>query len=168
MVVVELGEIFVLIKCLIDCYNFLFADMPQDLAGLDELTLAGILSGSGFCEVVLVCDGDPKPGVPSGELCAGVRAVYSGKRRTADSVLIEMLRKHSAPRSLTVVSSDNEILKAAFARKARGVTSQGFIREVHRLQGGGKKKEGGGGKPRGGLSEGQVDGWLKAFGIDEE
>ena len=65
-----------------------------------------------------------------------------------------------------MVSSDHEILKAAQARRAKGVTSQGFIREVHRLQGGGKKKRGGGGKPSGGLSEGQVDGWLKAFGID--
>ena len=89
-----------MIRCLIDCYNFLFADMPQDLAGLDELGLAVILAGSGFCEVVLVCDGDPKPGVPSGELCGGVRAVYSGKGRTADSVIIEMLKKHSAPRGV--------------------------------------------------------------------
>ena len=144
--------------------------MPQDLAGLDELGLAGILSGSGFCEVVLVCDGDPKPGVPNGELCSGVRAVYSGKGRTADSVIIEMLKKHSAPRSLTVVSSDHEILKAALARRAKAVTSQAFIRDVHRLQGGGSttKKASGTGKPSGGLSEGQVDGWLKAFGIDDE
>ncbi len=141
--------------------------MPQDLAGLDELSLATILSGSPFCQAILVCDGNPKPGVPSGQLAPGVQAIYSGKTRTADSLLIQILKAHSAPKQLTVVSSDRQIFNAAAARKAKAITSQAFIRDVHRLSLPTSSKPQSTGKPRGQLTPNQVQDWLKAFGIDD-
>ena len=179
---------------LIDCYNVLHAEKPSSLAGLGEASLCGLLARSPWAKggVTVVCDGRPKPHSPSpsevgavtlifsGEVSGGVSGGMSGggAGRSADDVLIELIDKDSAPRRLTVVSSDRAIQRAAGRRKARCWSSEAFLKRlaaaierVGRFGGAGRSGSGpgtsGGGKPEVGQMPGdQVDRWLDLFGID--
>ena len=101
---------------LIDCYNVLHAQKPVSLAGLEEASLCALLAASPWARsgVTVVCDGRPKPHSPTpGELASspggGVELIFSGPGRSADDVIIGLIEKDSAPRRLTVVSSDRTI-----------------------------------------------------------
>ena len=54
--------------------------------------------------VVVVFDGSPPPGVS-----CGPDARFSGQGRTADSVILELLRHESDPRGWTVVTNDRSL-----------------------------------------------------------
>jgi len=153
---------------LIDCYNVLYATMPPCLAGLEEAGLCHALTRSVWADdrIVVVCDGGVKPHGPARSPVAGVRLIYSGKDRSADDVMITMIGKDSAPRRLTVVSSDRQIQKAARRRRCRVVSSDQFISMLatgHAPSLGQGSAEGDLTKP---LSEGEVNRWLKQFGVD--
>ena len=50
----------------------------------------------------------------------------------ADDMLESLIRKHSSPKSLTVVSSDNRIRKCAMARRAISIGSDEFLNRLER------------------------------------
>ena len=54
--------------------------------------------------VVLVFDGSPPPGVSY-----GLDVLFSGPGRTADAVILELLRRESDPRGWTVVTQDRSL-----------------------------------------------------------
>lgn len=56
--------------------------------------------------------------------------IYSGAGREADDVIEELVRAHSAPRQLIVISSDNRLRRAARARQAGSITSAEFVAEL--------------------------------------
>ena len=158
-------------RLLIDCYNLLHADMPPVLAGLDERRLCDLLEGSpwdrGVGSVTVVADGGVKPGGPPPGGGA-VRLRYSGGDRTADDVLIELVEAASAPRRVTVVTSDREIRKVAKRRKARVVGSDDFVRKLAARA---RKplRERDGGKPSvPNVLPGQAEGWMRAMGFGPE
>lgn len=152
----------------IDCYNVLHADKPASLAGLGEASLCGLLAGSPWARggVTVVCDGSPKPHSPDPRDVEPVALIFSGPGRSADDVIIQMIDKDSAPRRLTVVSSDREIRKAARRRRARDISSEAFLEKLALAV-----KQGGGGtatsgKPSAGpMTDDHVDRWLDFFGI---
>ena len=160
---------------LIDCYNLLHTAMPPALAGLDEDRLCRLLArgparSRGRDHAVVVCDGVPKPGVPSESPVAGIELVYSGAGRTADDVIIERIDADSAPRRLVVVSTDHRIRRAA-RRRARAVTSDQFVGRLVELLG--ARGAASGPPPRGSdkpavdrLSESDVQAWLEAFDVE--
>ncbi len=153
---------------LIDCYNVLHAEKPATLAGLGEASLCGLLAASPWARsgVTVVCDGRPKPHSPDPEAVGAVVLIFSGAGRSADDVIIELIEKDSAPRRLTVVSSDRAIRKAARRRRARDWSSEEFLSRLAkaaRPSGGAASS----GKPASGpLPDEQVDRWLDWFGID--
>jgi hypothetical protein len=51
----------------------------------------------------------------------------------ADALLEELIARHSAPRKLTVVSSDRRLQRAARRRKARVMDSQAWYEELLRM-----------------------------------
>lgn len=156
---------------LIDCYNVLHAEKPSALAGLSEASLCALLARSRWAAggVTVVCDGSPKPHSlkPGDPALGAVELIFSGADRSADDVIIALIDSDSAPRRLTVVSSDRAVRRAARRRKARDWTSEGFL---NRLATSGRT--GGGGSPApskpGGTAMGddQVERWLDWFGID--
>ncbi len=58
----------------------------------------------------------------------------------ADARIEQLIAAHSAPKSLTVVSTDHRVRRAARRRKARSVTADEFLDELERFRGG-KRRE---------------------------
>jgi predicted RNA-binding protein with PIN domain len=158
---------------LLDTYNVLHVTgvLPPDLAGIDVAGLLDLLSGSRYRgeQIVMVCDGNPRRGGPRFEPSARHRVVFSGKKESADNVIMRMIAHSSAPRRLTVVSSDNEILRAAKRRRCPTMSSENLLEilaEDHaspRM----RKSAAGAGKPRAPLSAASVEEWIGIFGLDE-
>ncbi|MEM1109105.1 MAG: NYN domain-containing protein [Planctomycetota bacterium] len=155
---------------IVDCYNVLRATMPPMLAGLSEAGLCQALARTTWAAdpITVVADGRPKPLGVTESPVAAVDLIYAGSHRSADDLIIELIRQHSAPRRLTVVSSDREIRKAARARRARDLPSDAFIDKLcHQL-----RKHAQGPPPSGRPAVGPlppelVQRWKHAFGFDE-
>ena len=152
-----------------DCYNVLRATMPPVLAGLDEAGLCRALSrlardGAVKGPMTVVCDGVVKPLGLTRSPVDEVELIYSGKKKSADDVIIEMIEADTAPRRLLVVSSDREIMKAARRRKATAVSAAEFIRMLAAP----RAKGGASGKRTGVLDEAEVERWLHEFGVNDE
>jgi hypothetical protein len=93
---------------------------------------------------------------------AGVEIYYSGTR-TADEVLAELVDADSAPRQLMVVSSDRQVQKYARRRRCKVIDALDFARLLKAPAAPRRLSE-----PRDkmqGLRKGQVDKWLKEFGL---
>lgn len=118
---------------LVDTYNVLHVTgvLPPDLAGLDVEGLARLLAESRWRRerIVLVCDGLPGRGRSSSPMAlAGAEVVFAGLRSDADTVIESMLARDSAPRRLTVISSDRRVQAAAKRRRAGALPSEAFLR----------------------------------------
>lgn len=98
----------------------------------------------------------------------GVEVLFAGFGTDTDTVIEDKIKANTAPRRLTVVSSDRRLRKAARARRANAVKSEAFWSE---LQGElARKRVAGRQEPMGkehGLSEGETEQWLEFFGLDE-
>jgi predicted RNA-binding protein with PIN domain len=154
---------------LIDCYNLLHADMPPELAGLDTAGLCQLLGRSGWKKdgVTVVCDGRVGPLGLTESPVDGVELIYSGPNRSADDVIIDLIDAYSAPRRLTVVSSDRQIRKAARRRRASTWSSEEFVKKLAAVLRQRPAAEPRPGKPAtGALDEYEVDWWLRRFGFD--
>jgi len=92
---------------------------------------------------------------------------FSGFRKDADSVIEEKVQASTAPRRLTVVSSDRRLRKAAAARDAKAVKSELFwesvLRELRRKGPIVKEPE----EKLEGLTEGETERWMDVFGLDD-
>lgn len=60
----------------------------------------------------------------------GLSVLFAAQGRDADSLIERMLRQHSVPRRVIVVSSDHRLHKAAKRRRARCVDSEDFWAEL--------------------------------------
>ena len=67
----------------------------------------------------------------------GLHLIFALGDENADARIEQLIAAHSAPKALTVVSSDHRIRRAANRRKARAVTADAFLDELERL---GRKK----------------------------
>lgn len=151
---------------ILDGNNVLHAPMPPVIAGLTEGELVATLGRTPWAEqgVLVVFDGKPGPERAMTPPTRGVEVLYSGVGRTADEVIIERVREHSAPRQLVVVSSDHEIRKAARRRRASVWASDEF---VHRLAEALRPPPAVADKPLDPtLSDDEVSRWVSEFGLD--
>jgi hypothetical protein len=159
---------------LIDAYNALHVTgvLPPDLAGPDVRGLADLVARSRWraAGAVLVCDG-PGPGGPKRLTPiegAAIEIRYAGAGRDADSLIELLLERHTAPRRVTVVSSDNRLKAAAKRRKARWMPSEAFL---SRLASDARRPDRRGPDPRRAaeqavpLDPGSVANWIRAFGL---
>lgn len=99
--------------------------LPPDLAGIEVEDLGGLVESSRFRqeEIVFVCDGKPRRHRTSGR----IKLLFSGAGISADDVIVRLVRRSTAPRRLTVVSSDREIATAVRRRRARVISSESFL-----------------------------------------
>ncbi len=81
-------------------------------------------------EVTVVFDGPPRRGDSARHAAPSPVTVIYSVDRTADEVLVEHLRADSAPRRLTVVSSDREIRREARKRRCRVMRAEPFARSL--------------------------------------
>jgi hypothetical protein len=111
----------------------------------------------------------PPPGVAAQIEQTGVRVTYAAGH-TADEVILKWIAQDTAPKLLTVVSSDKEIRRGAERRRCKAVTSQEFAQKLLHIDTARRKP-----KPakspelrakQRGLSEQETRRWLKEFGLD--
>ena len=154
---------------LIDAYNVLHANKPPPLAGLELVGLCRLLGREPWRRqhARVVCDGAPGPLGLTDSPQEAVTLLYAGHSRSADDLIIDLIDADTAPRRLTVVSSDHEIRRAARRRRARAWTSEHFLHHLAASLAGQAYR--GPDKPMPEqLDPNQTDKWLRAFGLDDE
>ncbi len=155
---------------LIDGTNLLWAirEVPDDREITTEVQLCGVLdryfalTGE---DGEVIFDG---AGPADTSIFGGVthfEIFFSGFNKDADSVIEEKILANSAPRRLTVVSSDRRLRVAAAARKAAALKADlfwnGVLKELARKRPKSREPQ----EKRDGLTEGETDKWLDVFGL---
>ena len=98
---------------------------------------------------------------------SGIQVAFAFDFDEADDMLESLIRKHSSPKTLTVVSSDNRIRKCAMARRAISISSDDFLTRLERPMTSSQvvaDEEDARAELR--LSESEVQEWLREFGED--
>jgi predicted RNA-binding protein with PIN domain len=156
---------------IIDGYNLLwsihkFAAHSQEISEAHLCRFIGrylrVIGGEGQ----IVFDGIGPPDKTPFSTTAGVEVIFTGSRTDADSFIEAKISSDTAPKRLTIVSSDRRIRNAAKLRKAVSVKSEQFWRDVVNALS--KKAEVQ--EPvekRRGLDQAQTGQWLKFFGFDQ-
>ncbi|KPK80530.1 MAG: hypothetical protein AMJ81_11950 [Phycisphaerae bacterium SM23_33] len=93
---------------------------------------------------------------------------YSG-RRNADEIIAEHIAANTAPRRLTVVSTDREIRRAARRRRCKTQSSEEYAAALIRaMDRPGKPRPAEPPEKRHGLTAEQTEAWLKELQLDSE
>lgn len=157
---------------LIDGYNLLHAagivGAGRGPRGLERSRLALLnflaesLDPADQRQVTVVFDaaGGP-PGLPAESGYRGLAVRFAKGYADADELLEELIRAESAPRQLTVVSSDHRVQRAARRRGATAVDSDRWYEETLRRRG--RRRAEPAAKPQPPLSDLEVAWWLKQF-----
>ena len=98
---------------------------------------------------------------------SNLEVLFAGRASDADTVIEDQIRANTAPRRLTVVSSDRRLRAAGRARRAKVVKSDVFWNDLQKQL---SRKTKGHREPNGkrwGLSESETDEWLKFFGLEQ-
>jgi predicted RNA-binding protein with PIN domain len=130
-------------KTLIDGYNLMYAagivGQKRGPRGLEHSraallnVLAESLPSDEAQRTVVVFDAQrPPPGLPHTTWHRGLIVYFASNHEDADALMEELIARHSAPRQLTVVSSDHRLQRAARRRRARAVDSDVWYEELLR------------------------------------
>jgi len=170
---------------LIDGYNLLNSTgIPSRGKGPGNLerarqallnTLVESLPEDEVARTIVVFDASESPwGVARETNHRGIRVMFAAKEDDADSVIERLISADSAPKRLTVVSSDHRLQKAAHRRRAAAVDSDVWFTQLLRdraarlnLQRPDAHPTVDVPKPDGPLSPGEVEHWLRQFGLDQ-
>ena len=74
----------------------------------------------------------PRPTSISSPSFKGLTLIFALGDENADARIEQLIAQHSAPKSLTVVSTDRRIRRAAARRKARAMTAEEFLDLIER------------------------------------
>jgi hypothetical protein len=96
----------------------------------------------------------------------GITVHYADKDSDADSLIEQLIAADSAPKRLTIVSSDHRLQRAAKRRKATPIDSDRWFAQVLRDRQAKQNPDSTQDvpKPEGPFSPGEVDFWLREFG----
>jgi len=86
----------------------------------------------------------------------------------ADTLMEEYISIHHAPRNLTVVTSDHRIQRAAKRKRATAIDADRWARHIQHQFQATDGKQATKAKPNPSLSDHEVIGWMKGFGIDSQ
>lgn len=161
---------------LIDGYNLLHAAGmarqeygPGDLQRCRERLLrylAGKLTPAEIARTTVIFDArDPPPDRPNEVRMRGIQVLFANPGGDADVVIQEWLEKHSAPKRVTLVSSDRVLQRAARRARADFVDSEEFFERLERRRRpGGPHRDDSDAKPVDGLSAAEAAEWMRFFG----
>ena len=108
------------------------------------------------------------PGAPRAMNHRGIEVRFSTGYKDADAMIDELIRADSAPRRLTVVSSDHQVQRSARRRKARAVDSDVWYAEIVRKRLDRRTRQVlKPARPGVPLLAEEVDRWLRRFGGEE-
>jgi predicted RNA-binding protein with PIN domain len=158
-------------KLLIDGYNLLHASGIFGPSGEGDLHgsrmalleyLASRLTAPERTETTVVFDAkDAPPGLPRQFSFREITVRFAADHPQADDLIELLIDRSTQPRQLTVVSSDRRLLRAARRRRATGVGSRQWLRQLESGIGQGDKLAV---KPQAGAATQEVREWLEAFG----
>jgi len=161
---------------IIDGYNLLHATgivgrgigpgtLRRARGALLNFVMASVaLEGRKNTTVVFDAKGAP-PGLPRKMDHGGITVLFAAEHENADALIEALIRADSAPRRLTVVSSDHRIQRAAKRRRATAIDSDKWyarmieMRRAHTQHGSPADV-----KPHTPLSKAEVERWLREFG----
>ena len=156
---------------LIDGYNLLWSIQKASAQSdpISDVQLCHILSRylkriSEKGEIVF--DGKGPPDKGGFDNISRLEIIFVGMATDADTVIEHKIQLNTAPKRLTVVSSDRRLRDAARARKAVSVKSDAFwgdvqkqLRRKRTLDEPAAKREG--------INQSETEQWLKLFDLDQ-
>lgn len=107
------------------------------------------------------------PGLPRQSEYHGMTVRFAERGSDADQEIEQLIAADSAPRRLTVVSSDHRLHRAARRRRAKAIDSDRWYAEILRRRIDRARTRSPTRKPAEPPTEGEVRFWLKQFGLDE-
>lgn len=107
------------------------------------------------------------PGLPHESEYEGITVRFAARGSDADEEIERFIADHTAPRRLTVVSSDHRLHRAARRRRAKAIDSEKWYAEVVRRRIDRARQKSPAGKPSEPPTAGEVGYWLRQFGIEE-
>jgi len=128
---------------IIDGYNFIFhfgwmqpAGHPRALETSRQRLiseLAARIPPAERAEILIVFDAKRTPllDTDSEQIVQGFPIVFASNFDEADAMIEELIRTHSVPKSLVVVSNDNRLKTAASRRKATGIGVEAWLDVCH-------------------------------------
>ena len=114
----------------------------------------------------IIFDGTGPPDKDVFDRMGGVEVLFAGRGTDADTVIEDKIKANTAPKRLTIVSSDRRLRKAARTRKAAAVKSEDFWNNVQKHLSR-KRHAREPAEKRRGLSESETDLWLEFFGLGQ-
>jgi len=163
-------------RILIDGYNLLHVSgilgRGRGPGGLERARqallnfLASSLEEDDIRRTVVVFDAnDPTVGGPKRMEHRGIKVRFAADHTDADELIIQLIDKESAPRRLTVVSSDHRIRRAARRRRAISAESRAWFEDLLRRRADDAKRDDLQEPPKPGtpISAEQVQYWLREF-----
>ncbi len=97
---------------------------------------------------------------------SNLEVLFAGRDSDADTVIEDKIRANTAPKRLTIVSSDRRLRKAAQVRKATSVKSDAFWAGLEK-QLSRKRPAREPAEKRRGLTESETKQWLEFFGLEQ-
>ncbi|MCA9257543.1 MAG: NYN domain-containing protein [Planctomycetales bacterium] len=129
--------------------------------------LANTLPASELSRTTVVFDAaEAPPGLPSEAVFEQMRILFAANYDDADALIEELIAADHAPRSLTVVSSDHRIQRAARRRRAAYFDSDVWFALQVRARRRRQTLKPPVVRPAGPLTTDEVDFWLEEFEID--
>ncbi|HTM55877.1 MAG TPA: NYN domain-containing protein [Pirellulales bacterium] len=129
--------------------------------------LAESLVDSELARTTVVFDArDPPPFLPRSSQFRGMTVRFADPGTDADQIIEKLIQADSAPRRLTVVSSDHRLHRAARRRRAKPIDSDQWYAEVLRTRIERARAGPAALKPDELQSEVEVRFWLRQFGLD--
>ncbi len=156
---------------LIDGYNLLHSiqKTSEDFESVTDVQLCHAL-GRYLGRIAetgeIVFDGTGPPEKNAFDNINKLEVIFAGRTSDADTVIEDKIKTSTAPKKLTVVSSDRRVRKAARARKAVSVKSDVFWgRLCKQLARKNPPKEPA--EKRHGLTESETEKWLELFDLNQ-
>jgi len=155
---------------LIDGYNLLRAiqNYSEEMAAITDTILCAVLSEylrKNRKRAQIIFDGIGPPDKTELFSFRNPKVVFSGPTLEADDIIEQLILNNTAPKRLTVVSSDRRIKDAARKRKAITINSLDFWAGVVKCL---ERKPKHSPEPREkslGISKFETELWLKEFGL---
>ena len=156
---------------IIDGHNLLHA-ICKTVGGTETISEVGLCRAlSRFFELTgekgeVVFDGAGPPDKAGFDTIGNLEVSFAGYGSDTDTVIEDKIKANTAPKRLTIVSSDRRLRKAARARKAASVKSDVFWNNIQK-QLSRKRRTREPPAKRQGLSEGETKQWLEFFGLGQ-
>ena len=155
---------------IIDGHNLLWSvQNAEENASITDITMCRILDsyfGLAKEKAEIIFDGTGPLDKSEFNNIKNLQVAFSGRRTDCDTVIEQRILASTAPKLLTIVSSDRRLRDAASARKANSIKSEDFWDNVKKRLDRQKPVKEPPGK-RSGLTESETQLWLKTFGIDQ-